>query len=77
MTELSPHIERNLQEFVNLLSGLRGVVEVRVQTGEDEAWIGLRAGACRPVPALLQQVSRAAVGFGLGASKVHFGILAD
>ncbi len=77
MAELLPHHYRNLQEFVDLLSELRGVVEVRVQTDENEAWIGLRTGSSRPVPVLLQQVSRAAVGFGLETSTVHFGILAD
>ncbi len=77
MTELSPYRERNLKEFVDLLSELRGVVEVRVLRDEDEAWIGLRTASSRPVPALLQQVSRAAVGFGLETNTVHFGILAD
>ena len=76
--ETQPKIARgNLQEFVKLLSELRGVIEVRVQSKEDEAWIGLRTGKNRPATVLLQQVSRAAVGFGLDSRSVHFGILAD
>jgi hypothetical protein len=67
----------SLQEFVDLVSGLRGVVEVKVLSQDGNAWIGLRPSSNRPAPALLQQVSRAAIGFGLDAHTVHFGILAD
>ncbi|MCP4600211.1 MAG: hypothetical protein GY847_06690 [Proteobacteria bacterium] len=67
----------NIQEFVNLLTGLRGVIEVKLLTGQDEAWIGLRIGRSFPASILLQQVSRAAVGFGLNKRTIHFGILAD
>jgi hypothetical protein len=71
------HSGNNLREFVDLLIELRGVVEVKVLTSNDEAWIGLRTGRSRPASILLQQVSRAAVGFGLEKRTVHFGILAD
>ena len=67
----------NLQEFVGLLSELRGVIELKLVKGDEEAWIGLRVGRQRPPQVLLQQVNRAAVGFGLDVSAIHFGILAD
>jgi hypothetical protein len=67
----------SLKEFVDLVSGLKGVVEVKVLSQGDDAWIGLRPANNRPAPALLQQVSRAAIGFGLDKHTVHFGILAD
>ena len=66
-----------LKEFVDLVSGLKGVVEVKVLSDDGNAWIGLRPANTRPAPALLQQVSRAAIGFGLDKHTVHFGILAD
>lgn len=69
--------EGSLQEFVGLLSELRGVIELKLIRGDDEAWIGLRVGRQRPPQVLLQQVNRAAVGFGLDVSSIHFGILAD
>jgi hypothetical protein len=53
------------------------VIELKLITGDDEAWIGLRVGKQRPPQVLLQQVSRAAVGFGLDVTSIHFGILAD
>jgi hypothetical protein len=71
------HEEANLEEFLGLLSELRGVVELRVWTGDTESWIGLRMGPQRPAHVLLEQVGRAAVGFGLDARQIHFGILAD
>ena len=77
MTVAPEYMEGNLREFVDLLSELKGVVEIKVLTGDDEAWIGLRTGRSRPAPILLRQVSRAAVGFGLEQNRVHFGILAD
>jgi hypothetical protein len=67
----------SLQEFIDLISGLKGVVEVKVLSEDGNAWIGLRPANNRPAPALLQQVSRAAIGFGLDKHTVHFGILAD
>ncbi|MBW2277541.1 MAG: hypothetical protein JRF63_08625 [Deltaproteobacteria bacterium] len=67
----------NLHEFVGLLSELRGVIELKLIEGEDEAWIGLRVGRQRPPQVLLQQVNRAAIGFGLDVTAIHFGILAD
>jgi hypothetical protein len=67
----------SLQEFVGLLTELRGVIELKLIRDNDEAWIGLRVGRQRPPQVLLQQVSRAAVGFGLDTSSIHFGILAD
>jgi hypothetical protein len=67
----------SLKEFVGLLSELRGVIELKLVEGDDETWIGLRVGHQRPAHVLLQQVSRAAAGFGLDVSAVHFGILAD
>jgi hypothetical protein len=69
--------EGSLQEFVGLLAELRGVIELKLIKGDDEAWIGLRVGRQRPPQVLLQQVNRAAVGFGLDVSSIHFGILAD
>lgn len=69
--------ENNVKEFVDLLSELRGIIEVRVVSGNRETWIGLRTGRVRPATVLLQQVNRAAVGFGLDEREVHFGILAD
>ena len=66
-----------LEEFVDLVSGLKGVVEVKVLSQDGNAWIGLRPTSNRPAPGLLQQVSRAAIGFGLDKHTVHFGILAD
>ena len=67
----------SLEEFVDLVSGLKGVVEVKVLSQDGNAWIGLRPTNNRPAPGLLQQVSRAAIGFGLDKHTVHFGILAD
>ena len=67
----------DLREFANLLSELHGVTELKLLTGPDEAWIGLRIGRQRPAHVLLQQVSRAAAGFGLDVSSIHFGLLAD
>ncbi len=77
MAETPQNMGTNLREFVDLLAELRGVVEIKVLTNEHEAWIGLRTGGSRPAPVLLQQVSRAAVGFDLETRRVHFGILAD
>jgi hypothetical protein len=77
MPKLSECQNPSLQEFVDLVSGLRGVVEVKVLSQDGNAWIGLRPSNNRPAPALLQQVSRAAIGFGLDKHTVHFGILAD
>lgn len=65
-----------LKDFLDLLSELKGVVEVKVLTEEEDAWIGMRV-IRRPPQVLLQQVSRAAVGFGLDPRNIHFGILAD
>ncbi len=70
-----PH--SNLDDFIDLLSGLMGVVEVKVVSDNGRAWIGLRTGPSRPATPLLQQVSRAAVGYGLDAKSIQFGILAD
>jgi hypothetical protein len=67
----------NLDDFVDLLNGLRGVVEVKVVSDDERAWIGLRTGPSRPATPLLQQVSRAAVGYGFDAKSIQFGILAD
>lgn len=67
----------DLQEFIGLLAELRGVIELKLIRGNDEAWIGLRVGRQRPPHVLLQQVNRAAEGFGLDVSAIHFGILAD
>ena len=77
MNPLPNCTEDNIQAFLDLLSDLRGVVETKVLVGKEEVWIGLRTGKNRPANLLLQQVSRAAVGFGLSARTVHFGILAD
>ena len=67
----------DLQEFLDILSELRGVLDMKIIRGENEAWIGLRVGKQRPPHVLLHQVNRAAVGFGLDTNAVHFGILAD
>jgi len=67
----------DLREFANLLSELHGVTELKLLTDDDEAWIGLRIGRQRPAHVLLQQVSRAAAGFGLDVTSIHFGLLAD
>jgi hypothetical protein len=67
----------NLQEFVDLLRGFKGVVEVKLVFEDGIAWIGLRTGGNSSAEPLLRQVSRAAAGFGLDAKTVHFGILAD
>ena len=67
----------DLREFANLLAELHGVTELKLLTGPDEAWIGLRIGRQRPAHVLLQQVSRAAAGFGLDVTSIHFGLLAD
>ena len=67
----------DLQEFLDILSELRGVLDMKIVRGENEAWIGLRVGRQRPPHVLLHQVNRAAVGFGLDTNSVHFGILAD
>ena len=62
---------------MDILSELRGVLDMKIIQGENESWIGLRVGKQRPPHVLLHQVNRAAVGFGLDAGSVHFGILAD
>ena len=67
----------NLEDFVDLLGELRGVIEVKVWMEDEEAYVGLRTGLQRPPHVLLQQVSRAATGFGFKAGSVHFGLLAD
>ncbi|MCP4713142.1 MAG: hypothetical protein GY869_31310 [Planctomycetes bacterium] len=77
MSKMPECPNHSLKEFVDLVSGLKGVVEVKVLSQDGNAWIGLRPSNDRPAPALLQQVSRAAIGFGLDAHTVHFGILAD
>ena len=75
---MTPHCgESGLQEFLDLLSGLRGVLEIRVWSGEESTWVGLRAGKQRSSHVLLQQVSRAATGFGLDSGEIQFGLLAD
>ncbi len=77
MNMLTKTAEDKIQAFVDLLSNLRGVVETKVLIEENEVWIGLRTATNQPANLLLQKVSRAAVGFGLNAGTVHFGILAD
>ncbi|MFO8073966.1 MAG: hypothetical protein R6V85_19050 [Polyangia bacterium] len=67
----------DLESFVDLLEELRGVLELKLVRGDQQAWIGLRLGRQRPPHVLLQQISRAADGFGIDTSSVHFGILAD
>ena len=67
----------SLQDFIDLLRELRGVVEVKAIVSGEEAWIGFRTGRTRPPTVLLQQISRAAIGFGLELRSIHFGILAD
>lgn len=67
----------SLQEFVDLLTELRGVLEVRVIKSSEEVWIGLRTGKQRPGQILLEQINKAASGFGLDTRVVHFGLLAD
>ncbi len=66
-----------LKDFIDLLNGLRGVIELKVWTGPDDVYIGFRTGRQRPPHVLLKQINRAAVGFGLNITKIHFGILAD
>ncbi len=67
----------DLDSFVDLLEELRGVLELKLVRGDQQAWIGLRLGRQRPPHVLLQQINRAAAGFGIDTSSVHFGILAD
>jgi len=67
----------DLGEFVTLLSELGGVLELKVVREDEDAWIGIRVSPQRPAHVLLQQVSKAAVGFGLDIRSIHFGILVD
>jgi hypothetical protein len=66
-----------LGEFIHLLRDLRGVTELKLVQQGDESWIGLRVGRDRPPQVLISQVGRAAEGYGLDVSRLHFGILAD
>lgn len=71
------HRPDQLGEFIHLLRDLRGVTELKLVQRGGESWIGLRVGRDRPPQVLISQVNRAAEGYGLDASRLHFGILAD
>jgi hypothetical protein len=71
------HSTDQLGEFIHLLRDLRGVTELKLLQRGEESWIGLRVGRDRPPHVLISQVNRAAEGYGLDVSHLHFGILAD
>ena len=77
MNQSSEPQTQTLEALVDLVGGLNGVIEVKLLSDEETAWIGLRPGRHRPATALLNLVRRAAIGFGIDIRSVHFGILAD